>query len=101
MKCTVVLTERTDGNIHVTVPGFPECTVEASTRDEALRKIRGTINSVVSRSEILQLDVSSEPKSTGSQFGTPWEFFGAFVNNPEWGDIFDEIEQQKNHGDSL
>ncbi len=39
-------------------------------------------------------------QSTGSQAGTPWEFFGVFENNPEWGAIFDEIEQRQNRDKS-
>jgi predicted RNase H-like HicB family nuclease len=94
MKYTVVLTEKTDGNIHVTVPGLPDCIIEADTRDGALEKTRETIASIISRSEIFQLDVSAEPKSRNLHFDTPWEWFGIFKDNPEWGKLFDEITQQ-------
>lgn len=101
MKYTVVLTEKTDGNIHVTVPGLPECIVEAHTRDEALEKTRETIAEIVSRSEIFQLDVSTVPKSRNLHLDTPWEWFGRFKDNPTWGKMFDEIEQQKNSDKEL
>jgi predicted RNase H-like HicB family nuclease len=95
MKYTVVLTEKTDGNIHVTVPGLPECIVEANTRDEALEKTRETIAEIISRSEIFQLDVSAVPKSRNLHFDTPWGWFGRFKDNPTWGKMFDEIDQLK------
>ncbi|MCP5050648.1 MAG: type II toxin-antitoxin system HicB family antitoxin [bacterium] len=95
MKYTVVLTEKTDGNIHVTVPGLPDCDVEAPTRDEALDKIRESITTVVKQSEILQLDIFTEPKSNGLRVDTPWEWFGKFKGNPVWDQVFDDIEQQR------
>ena len=95
MKYTVVLTEKGDGNVMVAVPGLPDCTVEATTRDEALEKARETINRMMNRSEILQLDVGPEPDSGNLHFGTPWEWFGAFKNNPTWGKLFDELERQR------
>ena len=97
MRYTVVLTEKTDGNIHVTVPGLPECIVEAHTRDEALEKTRETIAEVISRSEILHLEVSTEPKSRNHHFDTPWEWFGRYKDNSAWGELFNEIEQKKNN----
>jgi len=96
MKYTVVLTEKTGGNIHVTVPGLPECIVEANTRDEALEKTRESITEIINRSEIFQLDVSAVPKSRDLHLDTPWEWFGRFKDNSTWGKVLDEIEQQKN-----
>ena len=101
MKYTVVLTEQTNGNIHVTVPGLPDCIVEANTRDEALEKARESIAAIISRSEIFHLDVSAVPKSRSLHFDTPWEWFGIFKDNPTWGKMFDEIEQQKNSDKEL
>jgi predicted RNase H-like HicB family nuclease len=96
MKYTVILTEGTDGGIHVAVPGLPDCVVEAKTREEALAVVRETIAAIMRRSEILQLDVSVEPKSGSLQGATPWEWFGAFKGEPTWGESFDEIERQRN-----
>ena len=95
MRYTVVLTDQVDGNIHVSVPGLPNCDVEASTRSEALQKARETISKIVSRSEIIQLDVSVEPKSNNLHIETPWEWFGRFEDNPTWEMVFDQIEEQK------
>jgi predicted RNase H-like HicB family nuclease len=91
MKYTVVLTEKINGQIHATVPGLPDCVVEANTRDEALAKTRETISEIISRSEIVQLDLYVEPKSNSN---LPWEWFGRFKDIPAWGKMFDEIEME-------
>lgn len=96
MKYTVILTEGADGSIHVTVPGLPDCTVEAKTRREALNMIRENITTIMSRSEIIQLDVPAEPKLGKLYSDTPWEWFGAFKDDPAWGELFDKIENQRN-----
>ncbi len=95
MRYTVVLTDQLDGQIHVSVPGLPNCTVEAATRKEALQKIHKTISTIVSRSEIIQLDVPTEPKSDDLHLETPWEWFGRFEDNPTWEMVFDKVEEQK------
>ena len=97
MKYTVLLTEKRDGSVMIAVPGLPDCTVEATTRDEALKRARESINRMMSRSEILQLDVGTEPDSKSRHFGTPWEWFGTFKDEPTWGQLFDEIERQRNN----
>jgi hypothetical protein len=76
VKYIVVLTEKVDGNIHVTVPGLPGCIVEANTWNEAWAKTRETIPDIISRSEIVQLD--------------PREWFGRFKDIPTWGKMYDE-----------
>ena len=95
MKYTVMLKEE-NGHIHATVPGLPECVVEAPTRSEAITTIRKAISEIISRTEIIQVDVSAEPKSGGLLHDTPWEWFGAFKNDPTWGELFDDIERRRN-----
>ena len=34
MQYTLILTEKTEGGIQVTIPSLPACTVEAATRDD-------------------------------------------------------------------
>ena len=59
MKYTLILTEKPEGGIQVTIPALPACTVEAATRDEAIRLAREAIAQLVSRSEIVQIDIPS------------------------------------------
>lgn len=95
MKFTVVLTEDQQGNVFATAPGLPDCSVKAANRQDVLRRMRQTIAAIISQSEILQLDVAVEPKTSGKQHETPWEFFGAYPDHPGWGQFFDEIEQAR------
>ena len=95
MKYTAVLSEEQNGEFHATVPGLPECTVAAGTRGEAIDALRETVAEVVSRSEIIELDIATVPKSTKLSDETPWPLFGAFKEDPTWGDLFEEIERKR------
>ncbi len=95
MKYTVILTED-NGHFQAIAAGLPDFNVKAKTRGEALNTIREAISKLVGRSEILQLDVPTEPKSGNLRHDTPWEWFGAFKDDPTWGELFDEIERQRN-----
>ncbi len=96
MRYTVILTEKTDGSIHGTVPSWPDCMVEAKTREEALDIVRETMTTIIRRSEIVQLEVPAEPKSGRLDSEPPWEWFGVFKGDPAWSVLFDEIEHQRN-----
>ena len=82
MKYMVVLTEKPEGGIHVSIPSLPNCTVEANTRDEALHRVREAIVETVSRSEIVHLDVPQQPRITSPSKDVPWEWFGATQDDP-------------------
>jgi predicted RNase H-like HicB family nuclease len=97
MKYTVLLTEDNKGNIYAKVPSIPDCSAKAKTKNEALHLIRKAITNVISRSEIIKLDVPIVPKSGSLLRETPWELFGAFKDTPDWGKLFDEIEIQRNN----
>ena len=84
MKYTVIITEDEYGNVLATAPGLPDCHVQAKTQQEVLRKIRDTIVEIISRGKIIQLEVPVGPKSEVLQQETPWEFFGAYKNDPAW-----------------
>jgi len=95
MKYAVLLTEKPDGGIRVSVPALPECAVEANTRDEAIRLAREAIAGVVSRSEIVHIDVPQPPRDTAADGGVPWEWFGAATGDPTWDALFDDIERRR------
>ena len=95
MKYTIVLTEKSDGGIHVSIPALPDCTVEASNRDEAINLARQVITETISRSEIVLLDVPQQPKAAPSSGEVPWEWFGKAKNDATWDTLFDDIEQRR------
>jgi predicted RNase H-like HicB family nuclease len=75
MKYTILLIKKSEGGIHVSVPALPDCTVEADTRDDAIRLAREAITEILSRSEIVQVDVTQLPKASTHE-DIPWEWFG-------------------------
>lgn len=99
MKYTVILTEERDDNVLATVPGLPDCSVKAKSRNEALSLVRDTISTIIGRSEIVQIDVPVEPRAGSLPDSTPWELFGLFKDDQTWGRLFDEIEYERNGAD--
>ncbi len=100
MEYTVILTQQPDISWRAAVPALPDCVEEASTRDEVLKKIQQRIIAVVSHSEVLKLRVSVAPKlvrATGEDEWpvSSWPGFGLFQGDPTWGELFDEIEHQR------
>ena len=92
MKYNVFLTQENQGNFHAMVPNLPNCHAYAPTRQEALKTIHESMTQVINRSEIIQLDIPTQPKRNE----TPWQWFGAFSDDPTWGALFDEIERKRN-----
>jgi predicted RNase H-like HicB family nuclease len=66
MHYTLILTEKSEGGIQVTIPALPACRIEAATRDEAIRLASEAIAQLVSRSEIVQIDIP--PSSLGRRY---------------------------------
>ncbi len=95
MKYTVLLT-KSNGSFRATVAGLPDCNVTARTRSEALKTVREAISDLVHHSEVVEVDVPEKPKSGNLKETTPWEWAGAFKNDSTWGELFDEIEAQRN-----
>ncbi len=99
MEYTVILTRQPGAPWRAAVPILPNCAVEASTRTDALEKIRERIIVVINHSEILRLHVPAVPQLIGEPppetSETPWRWFGAFESDPTWGLLFDEIERQR------
>jgi predicted RNase H-like HicB family nuclease len=95
MKYIILLTEKSEGGIHVSVPALPDCTVEADTRDDAIRLAREAIAAILSRSEVVQVEVSQPPKAPQTRADIPWEWFGAAKDDVTWDALFDEIEANR------
>jgi len=100
MQYTVVLTKQTDLNWRAFVPGWPECTAEASTRDEALNEIRLKLAEAVSRSEVVRLDLPAPDDKVRFQAedgpSDEWFDYGIFSNDSTWRQLFAEIENNRN-----
>ncbi|KHD05376.1 hypothetical protein PN36_11930 [Candidatus Thiomargarita nelsonii] len=96
MKYTIFITQENQGKFHAMAQNLPNCHAYAQTRHEALKAIRETITQVVNRIEMIQLDIPTQPKVGQLLDETPWQWFGAFKEDPTWGALFDEIELKRN-----
>jgi predicted RNase H-like HicB family nuclease len=95
MQYTLIPTEKTEGGIQVTIPALPACTIEATTRDEAIQRAREAIAQLVSRSEIVRINIPQQPRATAQARGVPWEWFGEAKTDPTWDALFDDLEQRR------
>jgi hypothetical protein len=92
MEHTVMLTWENDG-IHATVPGMPKCQAKSETRSRVLSLIRDNIAETLRKSEIVRIDIPENAE----EGETDWRAYGygAFKDDPNWGEIFDEIEKNR------
>jgi predicted RNase H-like HicB family nuclease len=68
-----VLVKKTEGGFTATVVGFPNCTVEAPSRSEAIRLARGALKSFISEGELVQMEVEvSSPTRSLRDFAGMW-----------------------------
>ncbi len=89
---------REDDGIHATVPGMPKCHVKSETRSGVLSLIRDNILQTLRKSEIVQISIPEDPEPCSTANGeTDWKAYGygAFKNDPAWGELFDEIERNR------
>ena len=95
MKYTIILTPKPEGGMHVSVPALPACTVEAASRDEAIRLAREAIVQFIGRSEMVRVDIPLEVQDILPQDEVPWQWFGGAKDDPTWDALFEEIERQR------
>lgn len=95
MKYTILLTEKAEGGLHVSIPGLSDCTIEADNRDDAIRLAREAIAAIMSRSEVVQVHVPQPPMAPPTRDEIPWEWFGAAKDDVTWDTLFDEIERNR------
>jgi predicted RNase H-like HicB family nuclease len=96
MKYTVLITKENPGYFRAMAANLPHCQVQANTRDEALCAIRELMSRFLSQTEMVQLEIPNAPLSNPPRLEeTPWQWFGAFQDDPTWGTLFEEIERQR------
>ncbi len=98
MQYTTFLTHELNQQWRAVVPGLPNCVVEAPTRADVIQKIQNRINEIVRQTEVLRIDgptvqLNSNPAQNSLP---PWEWFGAFQDDPTWPQLFDQIEEERN-----
>lgn len=85
MTYQVIVENIPQGNYTASVLGWPDCSVQGATRQEALTRIRDVFTTRLAQVEILPLEIEPPKKDN------PWlKFAGMFEDNP----LFDEVLQE-------
>lgn len=89
MHYPVVVEERREGHFRALIPFLPECAGEGMTEEAARHNLREVVEKTVTRLKLttMEFDTSRDEE---------WSDFGMFRDDPTWGRIFDEIEQERN-----
>ena len=100
MEYTVVITKQPDAPWSAVVPAFPNCTVEADSREAVVALIKDRVAQC--HFEVLKIDLPDVVTATTSngtakpeRKRTLRDFAGIFRDDPMWGAIFDEIERER------
>ena len=81
MTYDVVVTKK-DSKFIARVCQWPAITAESDTEEEALRRVRSYLTSILAGGRIVQLEVDIKPEEH------PWQqFAGMFADDPDW-DMF-------------
>ena len=93
MRYTALLQKDKDG-YHVTIPGLPDCQTRGTTEEEALAKARVRIVEILSRVQVLTVEVDT-PGNPSSQIH-PWErFAGIWKDDPTFDQFLSTIEADR------
>jgi predicted RNase H-like HicB family nuclease len=104
MKYTTLVTHHPGLPWRAVVPGLPDCSAEAPTRAEVLEKIQARIVETVAHTEVVHIEAPASPRNTngdarddsvGDAAASPWQWFGAFQEDTQWGELFEAIETQR------
>ena len=81
----------TNGYI-ATALAWPQCTVEAPTREEALEKMRTAIAELFSGGEIVEVEVPAPAPKIAATYE---EIFGMFRDDPSFEEFVAEVNQYR------
>lgn len=107
MTSTIMLNPTEEG-FSATVIGLPGCTVEAPTRDEAIEKAKAAAETLLAKSELVQVEISGRAEHNGVALRK--SFSGMWANDSTFADFLaamktyraqltaEEREDAKNRG---
>lgn len=102
MEYVAYLTYQPDNSWQAVIPDLPDCIVNADTRVEALEKVKTLALNLVQQTELVRIELPiSKPSTSDSGVQKNGQLdlgalgFGAFKEDSSWGDIFDDIERQR------
>lgn len=93
MTYRVMLREKSPNGYVATALAWPECVVEAPTREEALARIRVAIAELLAEAEIVEVDVPVPHAVIAAPYA---ETFGMFRDDPTFDDFVEEVQKYRN-----
>ena len=89
LNVTLRLTQRSGGNFAATIVEFPECQVEAATRDEAIALVKTTFLKQLPHIETI-------PWNIPLQANAPWmRSAGIFQDNAAFEDVMNRVQAER------
>jgi len=91
VRYTVLLQNHLNKGYTATALGIPNCVGVGESEGEALENAQKLIRETLSRGKLVTIDVDTDVFNIERN---PHRWFGAFKEDPTWGELFDEIERQ-------
>lgn len=92
MTYSVLLRNNPKGGYLATALAWPNFEIEAPTREEALAQMRTTIANLLSKGEIVELEI---PMGQAMRSSTYTETFGMFRDDPTFSEFVEEKKLQQ------
>lgn len=91
MRYTVLIRRRSAGTYVALAPGVPGCKGEGKTRDEALSRLKASLENWLAETEVTTIEVAMPKPGNGRRLN-PWLLTaGIFVDDPALEPMLQEI----------
>jgi len=90
MTVDVIVHREPGGRYTASVMGWPDCTASAESRDEAIERTRQALATLLSRSEIVQVEVDADLTRSGLA-----RFAGMWADDEAWPDFVEMMEAHR------
>ncbi|PSB19478.1 hypothetical protein C7B65_11205 [Phormidesmis priestleyi ULC007] len=87
----ILLEQQANGCVLATVPALPNCTLERSSREEALAAIRQLLSDRLASVEVLPVHISPTADSASSKEQSWPPFLGLFKDDRYFAELADEL----------
>ena len=97
MTYSILVEDTGRDGFHAMALGLPDCRVVATTRQQALAKLRALLARRLSKAEIVEIEI---PQTTSAPQHSWQQFVGMFEDEPLFDEVLEEIETHRQEIDS-
>ncbi len=97
MTYSILVEESTSDGFLAIALGLPECRAVATTRQQALAKLRALLAKRLSKAEIVEVEI---PQATAETVHSWERFAGMFEDEPLFDEVLEEIEAHRRELDA-